>query len=87
MSAIALFWTGVGLVVIAIFGLVLGLCRAAALGDEAMQRALRQERAQRAGTHLQSSPHRPPIGVDAPRALDTPPHARGAKSSRRRGHA
>jgi hypothetical protein len=86
MSAAALFWIGFGLVVVAIVGFALALCRAAALADEDTQRALRQERAARAGLHsytgnVQSSPQEPPCGDDAPRVLYISSRARGATTS------
>lgn len=87
MSAGAFFWIGFGMVAVAIVGFGLALCRAAALGDETTQRALRQERAARAELHsytgnVQASPQQPPIAADTPRALNLLPGARGDNFTR-----
>jgi hypothetical protein len=76
MTAIALFWTGVGLVVVAIVGLAFGLCRAAASGDELAERALRQEREARDMLYQPSSSQHPSRD-DEPRASTFLPGARG----------
>ncbi len=92
MSAATLFWAGAGLFAVGVGGLAIAICRAGALADEDLQRALRQERAARAGVaihtgNVQPSPQQPPYGADAPRATPISSQSRGATTSRKRGAA
>lgn len=81
---------GIGAAWVAIAGFFIAVCRAGGKADELTERALRQERAVRAGVAPYTgnvtnvTPHSPPAGADAPRAPDTPPQARGATTSRRK---